>query len=52
MPGDGLRDDDRQLLAQLVDLRFQIRILQIATAKLRARCGEFADQHTDLLPCL
>ena len=48
MPRAGLCNDGGQLLAQLIDLRLQIRILQIATSKLRARRGEFADQDTHL----
>ena len=37
------------MLAQLLNLVFQVRILQIAAPKIRARRGEFAKQHTYLL---
>ncbi|MHB8817109.1 MAG: hypothetical protein ACYDAE_28125 [Steroidobacteraceae bacterium] len=36
-------------MAELLDLGLQIRILPIATAKLRARSGKFTHQHTDLI---
>ena len=49
MSSDGLRNDGRQLLAELLDLGLKIRILLIATAKLRAGRCEFAYQHTDLI---
>lgn len=49
MPSDHLRNDGRHVLAQPLNLVFQIRILQIAAPKLRARHGEFANQQTHLL---
>jgi hypothetical protein len=52
MSSDRLRNDGGQLLAQLLDLGLQIRILRIATSKLRARGGEFADQDPDAELCL
>ena len=50
MPCHRLCNDEGQLLAQLLDLRFQLGILKIATPKLCTRSGEFADEGTDLLP--
>jgi len=49
MPRDGLRDDGGQLLAQLLDLGAQIRILQVATSKLGARSGKFTHEDAHLL---
>jgi hypothetical protein len=46
MSSDQLRNDDGHVLAQLLNLVFQVRILQMATPKIRARRGEFANQHT------
>ncbi len=49
MSSDGISDHDGHLLPQLLDLRVQIGILQIATAKLCARRGHLPDQHANLL---
>jgi hypothetical protein len=43
MSSNRLGNDGRQLLAQLLDLRFQLGILKIAAAKLRTRSGELTD---------
>jgi hypothetical protein len=49
MPRDGLRNDGGELLAQLLDLGFQIRAFSIATSKFSTRHGEFSDQHSNLV---
>jgi shikimate 5-dehydrogenase len=45
----GARHHERQLLAVAVELRFQIRDTRLARAQFRAICGEFFQQHVDLI---